>query len=165
MAKDDFTIHIVGNTSAMASLENKQEMIGVHLKETVEDIATFAAFTAQDYVGKQTGNLGMNITSTKASLSAEKSIGNAAYEARAGVRKTAPYGKWVEEGTGIYGPHNTPIVSPTGKTLVFFWRGQMHYRKSVRGQKPQRYMRRAYETTKTIYVPAALKALEAKLNS
>jgi len=32
-------------------------------------------------------------------------------------RKVAPHALWQEEGTGIYGPAGTPIVSPTGKKM------------------------------------------------
>ncbi|MDA8155573.1 MAG: hypothetical protein M0Z52_03835 [Actinomycetota bacterium] len=57
------------------------------------------------------------------------------------IKITAPYGKYVYEGTGIYGPHGTPIVPVTAKAL--FWPGAPHPFRSVKGQKPNRFIDRA----------------------
>lgn len=161
----EFEIEVVG-LGAGADLELKKAEIALGLRDLVEDTAAFAAFTAQDYVGKQTGNLAQNIVSTHAGKKHTETAATPGqvYEAVAGVRKTAPYGRWVEEGTGIYGHRKMPIVPKHAPFLVFHWRGKLRFRRSVKGQKPQRYMRRAYDTTRDIYLPAALKELERKLN-
>jgi HK97 gp10 family phage protein len=56
----------------------------------------------------------------------------------------AKYGKWVENGTGIYGPLGTPIVPINAKFLA--WQGPKGWcrAKSVRGMKPRPYMEPAY---------------------
>ena len=53
----------------------------------------------------------------------------------------APYGKYVEQGTGIYGPYGSPIVPVTKPFLA--WKdygGGWHRAKSVKGQKAQPFM-------------------------
>jgi hypothetical protein len=55
----------------------------------------------------------------------------------------ASYGRFVNDGTGIYGPEGRPIT-PTTKPLLK-WKGsngQWHSAKSVRGMKPRKYMQK-----------------------
>lgn len=56
-------------------------------------------------------------------------------QARARVGSNLEYALWVENGTGIYGPHNTPIVPVVAKRLVFTPRGgSTVFARSVRGR-------------------------------
>lgn len=55
------------------------------------------------------------------------------------------YSRFMEEGTGIYGPAHTPITPKTKKTLAWFSGGQWHFAKSVRGSKPHWYMKGSVE--------------------
>jgi hypothetical protein len=52
---------------------------------------------------------------------------------------------WVDKGTGIYGPHKKPIVPVTKKYLVFDWKGKRWKLGSVKGQKPQRFIKRGID--------------------
>lgn len=65
---------------------------------------------------------------------------------RTGVLKaTAPYAKFVHEGTGIFGPLKKKIVPTTKKAL--FWPGARHPVKSVKGMRPRPFFRIAIERT------------------
>lgn len=63
--------------------------------------------------------------------------------------KVAKYGVWVHEGTGIYGPHGTPIVPVKAKMLRWKTRdGKVMVKRSVKGQKPNPYMKKAFDELK-----------------
>lgn len=55
------------------------------------------------------------------------------------------YARWVHDGTGIYGPHHTPIVPRRAKFLRFRPRGSSRYvyARSVKGMRPNPFMRNA----------------------
>ena len=57
------------------------------------------------------------------------------------VYATAPYAKWVHEGTGIYGPRKKPIVAIRGKALRFVIDGQVIYRRSVKGFRGRKFFK------------------------
>lgn len=58
----------------------------------------------------------------------------------------AKYGKWVNEGTGIYGPNKSPIVPVTKPFLAWKdYSGGWHRAKSVKGQKAQPFMEPALQ--------------------
>ena len=60
------------------------------------------------------------------------------------IRSPAHYAKFVNDGTGIYGPHKTPIYSKhIGKPMAFQVGGQMVYTRMIRGQKPQKIVERS----------------------
>ena len=50
------------------------------------------------------------------------------------------YLPWVNDGTGIYGPRRRRITPVTANFLHFHWKGREWYLKSVRGQRPQRFV-------------------------
>lgn len=50
------------------------------------------------------------------------------------------YLPWVNDGTGIYGPKRQRITPKTAKFLHFHWKGREWFLKSVRGQRPQRFV-------------------------
>lgn len=50
------------------------------------------------------------------------------------------YLPWVNDGTGIYGPRRQRITPKTAKFLHFHWKGREWYLKSVRGQRPQKFV-------------------------
>jgi len=62
---------------------------------------------------------------------------------RAIVKSTAPYSFFVHEGTGLFGPYKTRIVPKHKKALAFTIGGQKIVVRSVKGQKPNPYMKRA----------------------
>lgn len=71
------------------------------------------------------------------------------------VGSPLPYAQHVHEGTGIYGPHGTPIVPKNAKALKFEVRNvsaktgkktkgsKWVFAKSVAGQKPNPFLTRA----------------------
>ena len=50
------------------------------------------------------------------------------------------YLPWVNDGTGIYGPRGQRITPKRAKFLHFHWKGREWFLKSVRGQKPQKFV-------------------------
>lgn len=65
------------------------------------------------------------------------------------------YPLYVHEGTGIYGRLHRVIKSRRAKFMVFWGRTGLVFARSVRGQRPQPYMTRAYEVA-AAYVEAHL---------
>ncbi len=51
-----------------------------------------------------------------------------------------PYAKWLQEGTGIYGPHQQPIVPTHGKVLAFVINGKTYFVTSVKGTQPRVFL-------------------------
>ena len=47
------------------------------------------------------------------------------------------------DGTGVYGPRHAPIRPKRAKALHFTWRGKEWFLKSVKGQKPQKFVERS----------------------
>lgn len=57
----------------------------------------------------------------------------------------AHYATFVMRGTGIFGPHSTPIVPKRAQYLVFRGRdGALVYAKSVKGQRKQPFLLNAF---------------------
>lgn len=84
---------------------------------------------------------------------------------QAEVRPTAKHALWVHEGTGIYGPKKAPIRPTRKKVLAFEIGGKQVFAKSIKGQKPNRFMKRAYNTVKPIAEADANKTLERIIKS
>lgn len=60
------------------------------------------------------------------------------------IKSPAEYVKYVNDGTGIYGPYKTPIYSKhIGSPMAFQVGGQMIYTRMIRGQKPQKIVERS----------------------
>lgn len=57
----------------------------------------------------------------------------------------AKYLKWVNDGTGLYGPHATRIVPVHSKFLYFEWKGRMWCLRSVKGQKGQKFVEKSMQ--------------------
>ena len=49
-----------------------------------------------------------------------------------------PLKGWIVTGTGIYGPHHSPIVPTHAKYLHFYIGGTEFFRRSVKGMKPNK---------------------------
>ena len=63
------------------------------------------------------------------------------------VRSSAKYAKFVNDGTGIYGPRGKLITPKTKKALAFEYKGAMVVVKSVKGIKPRRYVEKSINET------------------
>jgi hypothetical protein len=81
------------------------------------------------------------------------------------LNPAVPHGKWVHEGTGIYGPHRTPIVPVRKPHLVFHIGSRKFILKSVKGQKAQPFLTEAYAYVNTVYVPAKLAELRGEISA
>ncbi|MBE6508255.1 MAG: HK97 gp10 family phage protein [Methanobrevibacter sp.] len=65
------------------------------------------------------------------------------------IRTPASYAPYVNDGTGIYGPHKTPIYSKTiGKPIAFQVGGKMVYTRMIRGQKGQHFVEKSINQTR-----------------
>jgi len=58
------------------------------------------------------------------------------------IRNDVHYLTWVNEGTGIYGPHHQRIRPVHARVLHFHWKGREWFVKSVRGQEPKHFVER-----------------------
>lgn len=56
------------------------------------------------------------------------------------ITNSTEYLPWVNDGTGIYGPMRRRITPKTAKFLHFHWKGREWFLKSVRGQRPQKFV-------------------------
>jgi len=89
---------------------------------------------ARDQAPVRTGNLRHSITSRTTGIG---------FRAHGEVRATAPYARYVHQGTGLFGPHHRKIVPREKKALRFTAGGQTLFRRSVKGQRPNPFMDRA----------------------
>jgi len=65
------------------------------------------------------------------------------------IRTPAQYAKFVNDGTGVFGPYNTPIIHPSiGKKFAFQVGGQMVYTRVIQGQKGQHFVEKSIEQTR-----------------
>lgn len=63
---------------------------------------------------------------------------------RGSISFSLKYGRYVVEGTGLYGPRKTKIIPKTKRALAFSVGGATIVRRSVKGQKPNPFMQRAF---------------------
>ena len=74
-------------------------------------------------------------------------VNRGASSAKGTLTYHAPYAIFVLRGTGIYGPHGTPIKPRTAEYLVFRWPRVgpgLFYAKQVRGQRRQPFLQNAF---------------------
>jgi len=95
--------------------------------------------TAQNNASRRTGNLADSITNEGAVLAGDN--------VRAHVVVEAEYGRYQDEGTGIYGPEGQVITPKHGNVLVFDWpaAGGIVFATYVRGSEPTRFWTKAIE--------------------
>lgn len=65
------------------------------------------------------------------------------------IQNTTHYLKWVNDGTGLYGPRHKRITPTHANVLHFYWKGREWFLKSVRGQKPQKFVEKSIDETKS----------------
>ena len=56
------------------------------------------------------------------------------------ITNDTEYLPWVNEGTGIYGPRGQRITPVHANVLHFNWQGREWFLKSVKGQRPQKFV-------------------------
>jgi len=80
------------------------------------------------------------------------------------VAAAATYAPYVEHGTGIYGPHGTPIVPVTAQALqIPLGGGEYMYRRSVKGMKAQPFMQPAVDEAADDAADALARAIDLSL--
>jgi HK97 gp10 family phage protein len=135
-------------------------------RETVEDLAEFAADRIREHAPFDSGNLWLAIYNTRAVRNRATGI----FHAEAGVdEQKAPYAWFVEAGTGIYGPTGNIIEAGEGNIFAVLKDpdagrddGDPYvYFKSSEGQPAQEFVEKAYEETDP-YVDARLEILRAE---
>jgi HK97 gp10 family phage protein len=161
----DVRLVVDGDADLAKKLRFKQAQVAQLLKEAVEDIAAHAESEAKKRAPRQTGNLFKNIKATRASKGA-----SGGFEATMGVRRTAPYGVFVEHGTGIYAQGASAfgrgVIKPkTGNVLAFKVKGKTVFAQYVKGQKAQHYFRDAIAATNSAYVPGRLAELSRRVGN
>lgn len=67
---------------------------------------------------------------------------------QARVAPSAKYALYVHNGTGIYGPNKRPITPKSARVLHFVSGGRDIFVKSVKGQKANPFMAKAYKEVK-----------------
>lgn len=64
------------------------------------------------------------------------------------VSNSKYYLPFINDGTGIYGKYHRPIVPVRSNVLVFEWHGKTWFLRSVKGQKPTKFVERSLESTR-----------------
>lgn len=64
---------------------------------------------------------------------------------RGELKISAPHAQWVDRGTGVYGPHHSPIVPTRAQFLRFYWDkvGAWVFARSVRGMPGAKFSKAA----------------------
>lgn len=63
------------------------------------------------------------------------------------VKSSASYMKYLDKGTGIYGPKGQPITPTTKKVLKFVYKGKTVFAKQVKGIQPQKIVEKSIQAT------------------
>lgn len=79
----------------------------------------------------------------------------------ASVGTNVKYARYMEEGTGIYGPRRTPITPKNGKVLAWKRNGKWHFARSVKGVKPKRFFKRARDDNRGYFTDQMRGAMTA----
>ena len=90
-------------------------------------------------------------------------IGRATFEASVELNPDVEHGKWVHEGTGLFGPHRTHIVPTHFRFMLFNIGGKWFQREKVKGQRPNPFLTNAFVYVNNVYGPAKLAELRAEI--
>lgn len=146
----------IGDTREMQfRLQAEAKTIRPELHDTLDDIAEAMQNEARSMAGHKTGNLVRAIEAKKARRAGPKGT-------RATVeidRKEAPYGVWVNEGTGLFGRRGRVIKAKTGNVMVFQGKKGLVFARTVKGQKGKHFMEKAFDLVMLKYTPARLERL------
>ena len=151
----------MGNFSFTIDRDNTRTVIGNvdterSAKNIISDTIRFIETKAKLNVPQRTGNLFRSI-----SKEGPIKISSSEYVGIVSTGFSAPYARFVEYGTGMYGSRKSPIFSKTGNYMKWRENSKIVFAKSTKGQKPQLYMTKAVEEAISYYLPKRL-AQEAK---
>lgn len=119
-----------------AAIRMNRAAIAALLTEATEKALTRAAILVQNDARRlcpvDTGRLRASINFSIAGGDAQSLV------CRVGTN--VEYAYWVETGTGLYGPHRTPVVPTHASHLVFTVGGRKVFVQSVKGQEAHPFL-------------------------
>lgn len=119
-----------------ASIKMNQGALAVILTEATDLALTRAAILVQNEARRlcpvDTGRLRASINFSITGGDAQSLV------CRVGTN--VEYALWVERGTGVYGPHGTPVVPTHASHLVFTVGGRKVFVQSVKGQEAHPFL-------------------------
>jgi hypothetical protein len=101
-------------------------------KELLREVALLSVAEAKGLVPVRTGNLRRTIRVGPVTAKSARVL--------AGGTRSVGYARYVEEGTGIYGPKGQPIRPKKARMLSWKSGGKRVFAKSVRGRKATPYL-------------------------
>lgn len=135
-----------------------------YLRQAIEDIADEIEAQARENAPEgETGALKEHPVERRDLKRRVQGPGGLVVKSEISVPKIPVYAKWVHDGTGIYGPHGTPIVPRKAPFMRFQIDGKWFAKAEVQGQQPQPYLKEAVEEVERTFVPVKLAELRAKL--
>jgi hypothetical protein len=144
-------------TVLMKSQINKiQKNIHTKMREKINEAMEYTRSKIAEYAPNDTGDMRNKILSIPLHITKER--GFDLITGRDGIFRVTlslagrKFQKilWVNNGTGIYGPHGTPIVPKRSEFLIFNIGSRWFKMRSVKGQKPQRFIEKGINVSKII---------------
>lgn len=130
------------------------------LLDAAQDIADKIVDVAQGLAPKVTGEL-----ATKGIGAHVDHVRPGNVEVHAGLKKIPLHGKWVHEGTGLYGAFHRPIVPTKGNVMAFGGNITKTFARVVKGQKPQPFMTEATLLVENMYIPVRIRELGIEIST
>lgn len=121
------------------NLNFSNEILAKEVTMAMKDAVGIIEFGAKSFSPVKTGTLARSISSVVAPLSGS---------VKGYVSASASYARYVEEGTGLFGPQHQLIKPKNAKSLAWKGSGGMVFAKSSKGMKPRKFMRMAYYYTR-----------------
>lgn len=115
----------------MAALDQLRQKVQDHALLLVQRAADQTVLATQAAAPRRDGTLAEGITHDQPVLSDTF--------VTCTITSAAPYSRWQDEGTGIFGPSGMRIFPKTAKALRFEIGGEVLYRKSVAGSPATRF--------------------------
>lgn len=136
-------------------MKNLPGQVSRLIEDALDDIALAIESDAKLRAGYKTGNLRRNIIRERAGRNSVTGL----TQAVVGVARTAPYGIWTHEGTGIFGTYGRAIRPTSGNFLVFSIGGRKIFARSVKGQRANPFMRDAFNNVRGGFAEGRLRKL------
>jgi hypothetical protein len=147
-----------------------QRQIAGQIRRALDDVLSFAHDRAVLHAPRRTGNLQRAIRTTRITKTGNVWAGGL------GIARSAPYGKWVETGTGIFGPRHSPIFAkrPGGVMRLRMTssvttsagirrQDTFIFRRMVKGQKGQHFIEHGYREAREFYMPMRMNELQRSI--
>lgn len=141
----------------------RRDRVGRELADVLDETARIGEQSAEMYAPTGvTRKLRRHISHERAVR-----VGAHAWESRFGIElmpdeEDPERGKYPHTGTGVHGPHKTPIEPRAGRFMVFDYRGRRFVLPMVQGQEPQGFIRDAYRDVRE-YLPQRLHLMARRI--